>query len=378
MSELAARWRAARVPVAGLHLDSASCSRASDAVLDAVARHGRHEAEVGGYVAAEAAAPVLQAGKAAVAALVGMTAADVVFTTGSNHALDLLLSSWPQPRSLACLPGEFGPNLAIMAANGFAVRALPVDDAGRLDLDRAERLLRADPPALVHLTALASHRGIAQPVAEVAALCRAHGVAVVVDAAQALGQLDCDAPVDAIYSSSRKWLAGPRGVGVLAVHPDLAARLRPRLPPPHWPVAATMGVLDRLAHGEANIAGRVGFSVAVGEHLGAGPAVVRTRLAEVGRQTRTALAQIPGWRVVEPAAEPTAITTLEPTAGADPAAIRSVLIAEHGIVTTAAEPRRAPFELRTPVLRLSPHVDTTAGELEMFAAELAAATRAVG
>lgn len=372
MSELAQRWRADRPPVAGIHLDSAACSRPSLAVLDAAARHARHEAEVGGYVAVEAATTVLHAGRAAVGSMVAMSGADVVFTTGSGHALDLLLSSWSAERTLACLPGEYGPNLAIMAANGFDVRALPVDAHGRLDVDRTATTLAAAPPALVHFTALASHRGIAQPLAETAAVCRGLGVPLVVDAAQALGHLDCAVPVDAVYSSSRKWLAGPRGVGVLAVRPELAERLRPRLPPPDWPVP--MSVLQKLEHGEANIAARVGFSVAVGEQLRAGPADIRNRLAEVGRQTRTALAEVAGWRVVEPVDEPTAITTLEPTDGADPAAIRSWLIAERRIVTTVAGVERAPFELRTPVLRLSPHVDVTAEDLDQFAEALAAAT----
>ncbi|AMC61507.1 pyridoxal-phosphate-dependent protein EgtE [Mycobacterium tuberculosis variant microti] len=76
---LADRWRAARPPVAGLHLDSAACSRQSFAALDAAAQHARHEAEVGGYVAAEAAAAVLDAGRAAVAALSGLPDAEVVF-----------------------------------------------------------------------------------------------------------------------------------------------------------------------------------------------------------------------------------------------------------------------------------------------------------
>lgn len=88
----------------GLHLDSAACSRQSFAALDAAAQHARHEAEVGGYVAAEAAAAVLDAGRAAVAALSGLPDAEVVFTTGSLHALDLLLGSWPgrTGRWLAC------------------------------------------------------------------------------------------------------------------------------------------------------------------------------------------------------------------------------------------------------------------------------------
>jgi pyridoxal 5-phosphate dependent beta-lyase len=57
-------WRSARPPTAGVHLDSAACSRQSFAAIDAAAAHAKHEAEVGGYVAAEAAAPVLSAGRA--------------------------------------------------------------------------------------------------------------------------------------------------------------------------------------------------------------------------------------------------------------------------------------------------------------------------
>jgi hercynylcysteine S-oxide lyase len=369
---LAERWRAARPKVAGIHLDSAACSRQSFAVIDAAAQHARHEAEVGGYVAAEAAAPVLDAGRAAIGALTGLDDSDVVYTTGANHALDILLSSWSGERTLACLPGEYGPNLAIMAANDFDVRALPTDGDGRLDVEEAKRALAADPPAVVHLTALASHRGVAQPTAALADVCRDLGLPLVVDAAQALGHLDCAVSPSAIYSSSRKWIAGPRGVGFLAIRRDLAQRLRPRLPPSEWGLPLT--VMQRLEHGEANAAARVGYSVALGEHLAAGPELVRARLGEVGRLTREVLADVKGWQVVEPLAEPTAITTLGPLGGADPQQVRAGLIAERGIVTTYAEMQRAPFEMTAPVLRVSPHVDCTTEELEQFADALREAT----
>jgi pyridoxal 5-phosphate dependent beta-lyase len=369
---LSERWRTARPKVAGLHLDSGACSRQSFAVIDATSQHARHEAEVGGYVAAEAAAPVLDAGRAAVAALTGMTGADVVFTTGSNNSLDILLSSWSGERTIACLPGEYGPNLAVMAANGFQVSALPADGIGRFALDDAARQLANDPPALVHLTPLASHRGLAQPLAELAEVCRDLGIPLVVDAAQALGHLDCTVGAAAIYSSSRKWIAGPRGVGMLAIRPELAQRLRPRVPPPEW--GLPIPVMKGLELGEANIAARVGLSVALGEHLAAGPDQIRERLAQLGRMTRTALADAKGWRVVEPLDEPTAITTLAPTDGVDPQKVRAWLIAERGIVTTYAELQRAPFEMTAAVLRASPHVDTTAEDLDQFAEALAAAT----
>jgi hercynylcysteine S-oxide lyase len=375
-ASLAEAWRAARPPAAGLHLDSAACSRQSFAVIDAAARHARHEAEVGGYPAAEAAQPVLDAGRTAVAALAGMPEAEVVFTTGSLHALDLLLSSWPLGgQTLACLPGEYGPNLALMAAHGFARRTLPTDDEGRVTVDEAAISLAADPPDLVHLTAVASHRGVVQPLPQIARLCSELGLPLVVDAAQALGQVDCAVGVDAAYASSRKWMAGPRGVGVLAVRPTLMQRLRPRLPPPEW--ATSLSVAQRLELGEANVAARVGFSVAIGEHVASGPASVRARLAEVGRASRSVLADVRGWRVVESVDEPSAITTLAPVDGADPVKIRAWLIAERRILTTSAGIERAPGELTAPVLRISPHVDTTNDDLATFAAALTDATAAV-
>jgi pyridoxal 5-phosphate dependent beta-lyase len=372
---LADRWRAARPPVAGLHLDNAACSRQSFAVIDAAAQHARYEAEVGGYVAADAAAPVLDAGRAAFSALSGMPDAEVVFTTGSLNALDLLLGSWPADRrTVACLPGEYGPNLAVMAAHGFERQLLPTLDDGRVALDDAAFALENEPPDLVHLTVVASHSGVAQPVAMIAKLCVELRLPLVVDAAQALGQVDYAVGADVTYASSRKWIAGPRGVGVLAVRSDLMERLSPRLPAPEW--AHPLTVAQQLEFGEANVAARVGFSVALGEHLAYGPEAVRARLAELGGISRTVLADVPGWAVVEEVEEPSAITTLAAVDGANPADVRAWLCAERRILTTYASVARAPLELTAPLLRISPHVDTTADDLGTFAEALIAATAA--
>ena len=356
---LADDWRAARPPAAGIHLDSAACSRQSFAVIDAAAQHARHEAEIGGYQAAEAAGPALAAGRAAVRALTGMADADIVFTTGSKHALDILLDDWTGERRLACLPGEFGPNLMVMQRRGFEVRTLPVDGAGRLDVDAAAARLAADPPPLVHFTILGSHTGVVQPARELAAACRELGVPVVVDAAQGFGHLDCAGlGADAIYSSSRKWVAGPRGVGMLAHRPGLLTEQTALI----------------LAHAETNVGLQVAFSLALGEHVAAGPGAVQARLCRVGADTRAALAGVAGWTVVEPVTEPSAITTLRPPEGTDPAAVRARLIAEHSIVTTYLGVERAPREMIGPALRISPHVDVTDDDLATLADALAAVT----
>ncbi len=177
-----------------------------------------------------------------------------------------------------------------MAVHGFARRTLPTDADGRVVVEEAAISLAAEPPDLVHLTAVASHRGVVQPLHEMAQFAATWGFRLSSTPAQALGQVDCSVGADAVYASSRKWLAGPRGVGVLAVRPALMQRLSPRLPPPEW--AASLSNAQRLELGEANVAARVGFSVAAGEHVAADPAAVRARLAEVGQLSRTVLADV--------------------------------------------------------------------------------------
>jgi len=365
--DLGASWRAVRPRPAGRHLDSAACSRQSSRALDAAAHHARHEAELGGYVAEAAADDLLQQGRSVLGGLVGMAAADVAFVESAQSALVALLTGWRLPHGsrVACLPGEYAPNVAQLRAFGLRPEPLPVDALGRADLDGLERLLDDDPPQFVHLTHIGSHRGLLQTAAEVAFLCREAGVPLVIDAAQSLGHADVDVGADAVYFPARKWLAGPRGVGVLCVRPSLAGRLTPVLPEPEG-----VPPLRAFESGEAHVAGRIGLVVAVGEHVAAGPHRVRERLAALGRATRKLTDGVHGWEVVEPVDEPTAITTLRPPDGIDVVATRTRMLSEHGIVVTAIGSERAPGELTGPVLRISPHVDATLDDLESLAAAL--------
>jgi pyridoxal 5-phosphate dependent beta-lyase len=365
--DLAAAWRKARPRPAGRHLDSAAMSRQSHRVLEAAAHHARHEAELGGYVAEATADDLLQQGRSVLGGLVGMAAADVAFVESAQAALVALLTGWRLPvgTRVACLPGEYAPNIAQLRTYGLRPEPLPVDGVGRADLAGVARLLADDPPSVVHLTHIPSHRGVLQPAAEVAGLCREAGVPFVLDAAQSLGHTDTDLGADVVYGTSRKWLAGPRGVGFLCARPEIAALLTPVLPEPEGepPMRA-------FESGEAHVAGRVGLVVAIGEHLAAGPDRVRARLAAIGTATRELLDGVGGWQVVEPDDEPTATTTLRPPDGVDVVATRSSLLSEHGIVVSAIGPERAPGEMTGPVLRVSPHLDVALDDLEALAAAL--------
>ena len=359
-------WRERRPVAEILHLDTAAAGRSSLATLAATAAHAEREAVTGAYVAAGEAAPVLAEGRAALGRLLGVPASGVAFVPSAQAALGTLLASWPlrEGDTVAVVPCEWGPNLDAFAARGLRVTEIATRGDGAVDLVALERLLASAPPAFVHLVQVTSHRGLVQPVAAAAALCRAAGVPLWVDAAQALGHVDTACGADAIYATSRKWLTGPRGVGVLGVAEpwwdrlkvsasQLERSVRPADSGPLWLVSAT----------EANVAAWVGLCQAVREYVAAGPDRVWARLAAVGSRAREALAGLPGWTVADAADAGSAIVALRAADGQDIAATRARLLSGHRIVTTAGSVFRAPRDMTEPLLRISPHVDCTPEDL---------------
>jgi hercynylcysteine S-oxide lyase len=365
-------WRERRPPAMRLHLDSAAAGRSSAGTLRATAGHAEREAALGAYVAQAEAAPVLAEGRRSLAALLGVPAEGIAFVESAHAAISALLRAWPlRPGDVvAVAPSEWGPNLHALTGRGLRLTELAVHGDGVLDLAGLERLLAGSPPAAVHLTQVASHRPLVQPVAEAVALCRAAGVPLWVDAAQAIGHVDTATGADAIYATSRKWLTGPRGVGVLAVAAQWLDRLVPDVSALEaGAMPADASPIWLLESHEAHVAGRIGLCHAVGEFTEAVPERVCRRLAAVGRQTRVALADVAGWAVVPEAVPPgsgCATTALRARNGQDVTLTRDRLLAEHGIVTTMCEPARAPREMTEPYLRISPHVDCTDDDLRLL------------
>lgn len=306
-----------------------------------------------------------------VAGLVGTDAGGVAFVEGGAAALEALLRAWPLPASarVGVAAAEWGPNLEVLRHHGHAPVALPVDARGVLDLEALERSLVTDPPDLVLVDLVAAHRGLVQPAAAVAALARGYGVPVWVDAAQALGHVDSVVAADAVVATSRKWLGGPRGVGVVAVAEPRRADLRV-LRPAKLPDAPAVRLLESE---EAHVAGRVGLAVAVQELLALGTAAVFDRLAEVGRQVREAVDALPGWSVLGADAPAGSTTALVPADGRDVERLRERLLVEDRILTSVCLPWRAPGELtgHPPALRVSAHVDLTDADLERLCEALA-------
>ncbi|MFG3005197.1 cysteine desulfurase/sulfurtransferase TusA family protein [Streptomyces calvus] len=100
-------------------------------------------------------------------------------------------------------------------ADGGTVTQVAVDRAGAVSARAYAEALRPD-TALACLQSANHEVGTVQPVAEVAEVCRAAGVPLLVDAAQSLGWGPVDGDWSLLAASAHKW-GGPSGVGLLVV-----------------------------------------------------------------------------------------------------------------------------------------------------------------
>ena len=171
------------------------------------------------HQAGRAARRILETARETLAARFGGRPADLVFTSGGTEADALAVHGLGQGRRI--IIGATEHDAIRTAALGSEI--LPVDSLGVVRLDVLEAMLSAGGPTLLCLMLANNETGTIQPVAEAAALCRAHGALLHVDAIQAAGRIPVDLAAlgaDSLALSGHK-LGGPLGAGALLLRPHL-------------------------------------------------------------------------------------------------------------------------------------------------------------
>ncbi|WP_330340529.1 cysteine desulfurase/sulfurtransferase TusA family protein [Streptomyces sp. NBC_00557] len=166
---------------------------------------------------------LLDAAREAAAEAVGCRADEVVFTSSGTRAVHTgvagaLAGRRRVGRHLIVSAVEHSSVLhsaEVFEADGGTVTRVPVDRMGAVDPSGYADALRED-TALAVLQSANHEVGTVQPVAEVAGVCRAAGVPLLVDAAQSLGWGPVEGDWSLLTASAHKW-GGPSGVGLLAV-----------------------------------------------------------------------------------------------------------------------------------------------------------------
>ena len=177
------------------------------------------------YTLGQRAKEILEEARAKVAAAIGAEPAEITFTSGGSEADNQAI------RSAAMIGKKKGKThiistafehhavlhtLAALEKEGFTYTLLDVHEDGLVRPEELEAAIRDD-TCLVTIMYANNEIGTIQPITELGAICKKHGILFHTDAVQAVGHLPINVKeqnIDMLSSSAHKY-HGPKGIGFL-------------------------------------------------------------------------------------------------------------------------------------------------------------------
>lgn len=149
-------------------------------------------------------------------------------------------------------------SLTQLLDKGITFDTIPCDSTGSIQMDSIEPLIRPNTVALI-INHASNVCGTIQPLESIGAICKAHNLQFIVDAAQTAGVIPIDVKachIDALCFTGHKGLLGPQGIGGIILTKEMAQTLTPLIAggtgsfshletmPTHMPDAFESGTLN--------------------------------------------------------------------------------------------------------------------------------------
>ncbi len=224
-----------------VYLDNAATTQKPQAVIDTLLQYyGAQNANIhrGVYRLSVKATELYEEARRKVRRFLNASRVEeIVFTSGTTDAINLVAQSYVRPRvsrgdEILLTEMEHHSNIVpwqlLCEQTGATIRVVPINEAGELEMNRFHELL-TDRTKFVAISHVSNALGTINPVAEMVAAAHERGVSVLVDGAQGVPHLpvdvtaiDCD-----FYAFSGHKVFGPTGVGALHAKYELLEEMPP-------------------------------------------------------------------------------------------------------------------------------------------------------
>lgn len=301
-----------------VYLDSANTSQKPVSVIEAVDRFYReHNANVSRAVhqLGEESTALYEGARNKLATFIGANHRDeIVLTSGTTHAINLVAYSYALPRlkaddAILLTTMEHHANIVpwqlTCERTGAHLKVAPITETGELIVEKFVEALTPE-VKLAGITHVSNVLGTINPVRELARECRKRGIPLLIDGSQAAPHLPLD--VKSIgcdfYAVTGHKMCGPTGTGALWAKREHLESMPPFFgggemirevkfsgttfaDPPH-----------KFEAGTPNIAGFAGVGAAIDYLQNLGLANIQAREHELLDYATSALQSVPGLRII--------------------------------------------------------------------------------
>lgn len=264
-------------------LDNAATTHKPQSVIDATSEYyAKHNSNIhrAAHTLAERSTDLFEGAREKLRRFIGAREArEIVFVRGTTEAINLVAQSFGRANigpgdEVIVSTIEHHANIVpwqlLAQQTGAVLKVVPVNDRGELILEQFAALLSGR-TKLVSITHVANALGTINPIEEIIALSHAHGVPVLVDAAQSSPHIPINVQAlgaDFLVLSGHK-VFGPTGIGILYGRAELLESLPPWQGGGHMIKDVTFsktvfnGIPEKFEAGTPDIAGAVGLGAAV-------------------------------------------------------------------------------------------------------------------